>query len=108
MMLDLEAVIKLAAPFLTAIIDVVRRKYFQNKAKIIAYYGHFSHHRFKNINLENGKPSIDIYTHSVFIRNVGKLTAINVRLGHLSLPEYNIAPIVKHEISELPEGGKEI
>lgn len=42
------------------------------------------------------------------VRNSGKLAAKNVRLDHKILPDYKIIPNVKHEISDIPDGGKEI
>lgn len=49
-----------------------------------------------------------IGTHAVVVRNSGKLTAKNVRLGHQFLPNYTIYPNTKYEITDLPGGGKEI
>lgn len=179
-----------AAPLITAFIAFLLNKHFQNKPRLIAYYGHVSAHRIPNnkyslyvmssiaepnkVSLDaqySGKlpmlikhdnnvwiyglnvdgdtkltksnspekynslsfaenliqlqeVSEDIYvdirscdahlstmyvgTHAVVVRNSGRLSAKNVRLGHKSLPNYNIYPNTKYEVTSLPNGGKEI
>lgn len=47
-------------------------------------------------------------THAVVVRNSGRLSAKNVRLGHKSLPNYYIYPNTKYEVTSLPNGGNEI
>ncbi|VVC76260.1 hypothetical protein AQUSIP_15690 [Aquicella siphonis] len=47
-------------------------------------------------------------TNAVVVRNSGRLSARNVRLGHKTLPNYNIYPNTKYEVTSLPSGGKEI
>lgn len=52
--------------------------------------------------------SMYIGTHALVVRNVGKVSAKNVRLGHKRLPDYNVFPVTKYEVTVLPGGGKEI
>ncbi|HAT9718361.1 TPA: hypothetical protein ACK8SK_000240 [Legionella pneumophila] len=52
--------------------------------------------------------STNVHTHAVVVRNDGKLPTKNVRLGHNFLPNYNIYPNIKFELTNLPNGGKEI
>lgn len=179
-----------AAPLISALIAFLLNRHFQNKPRIIAYYGHVSAHTIPSnkyfvyvmssitepnkvsldtkfsdklpmlikhgnnvwiygLNLEGESQLIksnspekynslsfsenliqlqeipeDAYldirscsahvatmyigTHAVVVRNSGRLSARNVRLGHKSLPNYNIYPNTKYEVTSLPNGGKEI
>lgn len=113
MIISPEELLKISSPFVVAIIVFLLNKFFNNKPKLIAYYGHFSRHFLKK-----PQPNIPIFTHSVVVRNIGRLTATNVRLGHnkrvnkdgeaLEFPEINIFPEVMYSIVDLPDGGKEI
>ena len=93
-----------AAPLITAVIGFLLTKFFQNKAKLIAYYSYTSVHK---VTPPNSTP-LNVHTHAVVIRNSGKLPAKNVRVGHNILPDYNVIPNTKYETSKLPGGGKEI
>jgi hypothetical protein len=49
-----------------------------------------------------------IGTHSVVIRNGGRLPARNVRIGHTFLPDYNSIPSIDFQVANLPGGSKEL
>ncbi len=50
-----------------------------------------------------------IHSHSIVVRNVGKKSAFNVRVGHLSgVAAFQLAPPVNHTMAVNPNGGWEI
>ncbi|HAT4697482.1 hypothetical protein SC738_04275 [Legionella pneumophila serogroup 1] len=64
---------------------------------------------YRDINFIGGHiSSMNVHTHAVVVRNTGKLPTKNVRLGHNFLPNHNIFPNIKYELTNLPNGGKEI
>lgn len=80
---------------------------FESKEKLIALYGHVSAFKLKADSPENNNNWV--YTHSVIVKNTGRKTATNVRLGHKSLPENIIVqPDIDYSIKDLPGGGKEL
>lgn len=101
---NLENILTIVAPLITAILAFLLGKYFYNKSRLIAYYGYISVHK---VTPPEGN-EIELGTHSIVIRNSGKLPARNVRLDHKILPDYKIIPNVKYEISDIPDGGKEL
>lgn len=92
------------APLITAFIAFILNKFFQNKPKLIAYYGHISVHKVT----PPDSGSLNIHTHAVVVRNTGKLPAKNVRVGHNFLPDYNVMPSTMYEVLKIPGGGEEI
>ncbi|OGT07975.1 MAG: hypothetical protein A2X78_00235 [Gammaproteobacteria bacterium GWE2_37_16] len=112
MMITPDSLLKLLSLIIVAIIAFLLNKFFYNRPKIVAYYGHFSRHLLKK------HTPIEVFTHSVIVRNIGQMTATNVRLGHrktrdnegktLDFPEISIFPEVMYSIADLPDGGKEI
>ena len=75
----------------------------ETRSRIVAYLGHVS-----GINLSRAAPPIQVNTHSVVIRNVGRRTATNVRIGHNTLPDYQVYPDIEYHENNLPGGGVEI
>ncbi|MEN7526491.1 hypothetical protein [Cupriavidus sp. DL-D2] len=54
-------------------------------------------------------PGVQLHVHGIAVRNAGKKTAFNVRIGHnLKVHHYTIEPRVKHDTFEGPDGGWEI
>jgi len=49
-----------------------------------------------------------VFTHSVVIRNAGRRAAHNVRVGHRTLPDFNVYPSIVYSVANLPGGGAEI
>lgn len=56
----------------------------------------------------SGGPSTNKQRFSFIVRNTGRKPATNVRLGHNILPNFQMYPLVRYEVSDLPDGGKEI
>lgn len=50
-----------------------------------------------------------VHTHAVVVRNAGKMTAHNVRLGHNILPpNFSVFPAIRHRVHTFRGGGSEI
>jgi hypothetical protein len=78
---------------------------FEKQPRVLAFYGHTSSF---TLNVEERDEPLQINTHSVVIRNVGKRTAHNVRLGHTYFPDYSIYPVIPYEVNRLHNGQMEI
>lgn len=89
---NIDAIGKLVAPIVTAIFGLIAKRYFEAKPKLITYLVHAS-----AIPLGDEKKT-NVNTHSVVVRNAGKKTARNVRVGHNFLPAFQIYPQLAHEI----------
>ena len=76
---------------------------FERRPRLITYLVHTSANRIPQ---DNG--FIDIFTHSVVLRNSGSKPAKNVRLNHPILPNFNVFPAIEHRVEDLPGGGRDI
>jgi hypothetical protein len=103
MNIDIELFAKLLAPVITTIIAVIAKHYSEGRARVVSFIGHISSFKLK------GENPTDVYTHSVVVRNTGRKTAQNVRLGHHFLPDnLTVFPSVQYSIEYNPEGKAEI
>lgn len=97
-------VVTIAAPIIALFIGAALDHYVAKRSKVIAYFGHIADFRVRG-----DKGTTPVYTHSLVIRNAGRKTANNVRLGHYAMPkDYHISPAIEHKIQEIPDSGPEI
>lgn len=99
---DIDVFAKLLAPALTAIAGLIVKSYLEARPKLMTYLVHSSAiplHDEKNTNVN---------THSIVVRNAGKRTAHNVRIGHYFLPAFQIHPQLAHEIIRGTDNSAEI
>lgn len=107
MNIDWTIVATIAAPLLAALIAVWLDRWFENRPKLVVYYGHVSEFDIKP--QEEGQQEFKIHTHAIVVRNTGNRPAKNVRVGHAVLPpNFKVLPIINHHVEDLPGGGKEI
>lgn len=94
MHIDPTLVALIVGPILDAVVGVWGTRLFEKGPKLIYYYGHASAFLVRETD-----PHLTIHTHSVVIRNAGRLSAHNVRLAHNLLPQ-NVAlfPPREHRI----------
>lgn len=104
MTIDWNVVATIAAPVIALFVGVWVNRRFENRPILVSYFGHFSAFRYT---LENDQP-IQVNTHSVVLRNAGRQSATNVRLHHITLPQFNIWPAIVHNVEDLPDGSKDI
>ncbi|HEU5280608.1 MAG TPA: hypothetical protein VFU82_01315 [Gammaproteobacteria bacterium] len=64
---------------ITLLIGIFLNRIFESKSRLITYYGHVGAGKIK---IEQENKFIDIFTHSIVVRNVGRKSATNVRIGH--------------------------
>ena len=102
-MVDAESLAKVLSPLLTLVVGAAIRRYLERRPRLISFIGHVS-----TFSLLGEQPTV-VFTHSVVVRNAGRLAAKNVRLGHLNLPlNVRIEPNVEHTLSRNPDGSGEI
>jgi len=106
MRIDWNIVVAVGMPILTLFLGAWINHLFECRPKLISYLGFISSHRLPP--QADGNPGPIVNTHSVIIKNMGRKTAINVRLGHTFLPSFNVYPDIAYNVIELPGGGKEI
>lgn len=101
--MDLDVIAKLLAPIITGIVGWLIKEYLEARPKLITYMVHAS-----AIPLHDEKKT-SVNTHSIVVRNAGKKTAHNVRIGHAWLPpSFQLYPQLTHEIIEDENGAAEI
>jgi hypothetical protein len=93
MAIDWNLAALLTGPILGAVVGIIAARIVERKTKLICYYSHVSSFS------PPGQGTLN--THSVVVRNAGKLPAHNVRLGHNALPElFSVFPPCAYEIHE--------
>lgn len=125
---DWDLVSKLIFPIITAVVVAAIGKRMENRPKVVTYMAHAAGFTLPPIQgpqlvvaggesksqdtasaQSSGVPGVQINVHSIIVRNTGKKTAFNVRLGHnFRIPHYVIEPRVQHESKEMEAGGWEI
>ncbi|MBB5501569.1 hypothetical protein [Paraburkholderia sp. MM5384-R2] len=124
---DWEIVTKLVFPVITAVVVAAIAKRLEYRPKVITYMAHAAGFSLPPVegpqtppNAQTGKssdtagatpgaPGVQVNVHSVVVRNTGKKTAFNVRIGHnIAVRHYVIEPRVQHETNSAASGGWEI
>ena len=107
MLLDMDLIAKIVSPIFVAVIGAILKKYLEGRPRLIVYLVHASAHPLPNQN--QGQQSGNVHTHSIVVRNAGKKSAHNVRVGHAFLPaSYQIHPPVSHTVVSGQGGSAEI
>jgi hypothetical protein len=104
MNIDWGLVVDIAAPLLALGVGGVLNHVLEARPRLITYLAHASAFRASR---PDGT-SLQVHTHSVVLRNSGRRSATNVRLGHNKLPDYQVYPDVQYQVLDLPNGGKEL
>ncbi len=103
MQFDIEVFAKLLSPLIAALIGAIAKRYFEGKPKLISYLVHSS-----SIPL-NDEKNTQVNTHCIVVRNAGKRTSLNIRIGHSFLPKgFKVYPPVNYSVIESPSGSAEI
>lgn len=104
MTVDWHLVAQIGVPVATLFLGAWVRRWFEKRPALTSYFGHVSAFKYAR---EDGK-KVDIYTHSVVLRNAGRKSASNVRIRHTVLPSFQIVPPVDHRVIDLADNAKEI
>ncbi|EPT9269351.1 hypothetical protein ACVTOL_004783, partial [Vibrio parahaemolyticus] len=101
--LDIDLIIKLVVPVVTAILGVLIKNHLDAKPKLITYLVNASAIPLKD------DANTNVHVHSIVVRNVGKKSANNVRIGHTHLPKsYVVYPPLNHTVEEDAQGCSEL
>lgn len=103
-MIDWLVVATIAAPTIALFVGILLNRWLESRPLLISYYGHVAAFRHT---APQGQ-ALQVFTHSVVLRNAGRRAATNVRLLHRALPDFLIQPPVEYTVRELPEGMREI
>ena len=100
---DFVAIAKIISPLITLVVGVLIKHYTERRSKIISYLGHVSAF---TLNDANRTP---VFTHSIIVRNAGRKTATNIRLGHNVMPpNVSLYPNIPYKVENTQEGASEI
>lgn len=100
---DIEIIAKIVSPIIALILGALIKHYTERRSKLVSFLGHISSFKLRD------EKQTQVYTHSIVVRNAGRKSATNVRVGHNFLPpNIQISPPVKYTVEENPEGGAEI
>ena len=103
MPLDLDLAAKISVPVLSLLLGKYLDRWITKRPKLISYLGHAS-----AFTLRGDKPGT-FHTHSIVVRNAGRLAANNVRIGHNILPEhFQLYPAIAHTVERNPGNIAEI
>lgn len=104
MKIDFSVLSEIIKSIFLLIIGALITRRFEKSSKLIAYYEHVS--VFKHTP-ENQQP-LTVFSHSVILRNSGSSAATNVKIQHLTLPNFYIWPSITHHIENLADGSSNI
>lgn len=120
-----KAVIPVSAPVVAAIV----KRRLERRPKLITYLSHVSAFQVPAAGTQHASsPALPdseqlasaphgvqppqpgrVFAHSIVVRNVGKKTSTNVRIGHAAEPFcYQVFPKVSFSVTTIPNGGWEI
>lgn len=93
----------------TLLIGIFCNRVFENRPRLITYFGHISAGKIR----PGQQPELDVFTHSVVIKNVGQKPATNVRVEHNPLianiqTMISVYPPIRYQIFKIPGGGEEL
>lgn len=104
----IDLLLKISSVVITTVLGYVIKKALEGKPKLITYLVHASAIPLNPQPPSTQQPS-QVNTHTYVIRNAGRVTAKNVRVGHNYLPNsFQIYPPVSHQIIGVAGGTAEI
>ena len=104
MVIQWSIVATISAPIIALFVGVALNRAVERRSRLVTYLGHVSAHRVEH---EGGAP-LNVFTHSVVLKNAGRSSAHNVRLTHSILPTFNVHPSIAYETEMLPTGDIDI
>jgi hypothetical protein len=108
--IDIALVERIVEPVVGGLLLALVLRLIERRARVVVFYGHIG---FFQLHPSANGPGGAVHTHTVVIRNAGRLTAHNVRVPHkVSLAAANInvsvLPQINYSVQPLPTGGDEI
>lgn len=103
--MDWNLLANIGSPIVALLFGAWITRYIERRPQLTAYISHVSGIRAR---LAEDGPDAFVNTHTVVIRNSGKLKSSNVRVGHSQLPLFGIYPEIRYRVEDLEGSGKEI
>lgn len=107
MQVDWDLAFRIGLPFATLFAGVAINRAFERRSKLIAYYGHVSAHRIQPV-----PPNTEVFfvnTHSIVLRNAGRLLTKNIRVHHRIRPvNIDVVPAVPHTFETMADGSTDL
>ena len=104
MTVDWNLVSSIAVPVACLFLGAWVTRRFEKRPEIVSFFGHASSF---SIPSESGNGLV-VNTHAVVLRNVGKRSAVNVRMTHATLPSVTVFPHTPYRTEDLPGGGVDL
>ena len=104
MAMDWNLVSTIAVPFLCLFFGAFVNRKLERRPVIVSFFGHASSFSIKS---DEGNV-LGVNTHTVVIRNVGKRSAVNLRMTHAILPNINVFPQIPYHSESLPGGAVDL
>src|SRR6266852_7016195 len=107
--MDWELAAKVGIAVLTVLLTEISRQRFERRPRLIAYYSSVC--AFPPPSAAPAPPAEPTFTftHSIVVRNAGKKSAFNVRVGHYGgKVTFEVSPPMNHTVQENPHAGWEI
>ena len=104
MTIEWNVVAIIASPLIALVLGAILDRALERRPRLITYLGHVSAHR---MNQQDGAP-LDVFTHSIVLKNSGRKPANNIRISHSILPSFNVFPSIKYNVETLQDGVTEI
>lgn len=109
MLIDFSLFGRIAEPLVILVLGTFIGRWIEKRPRLVVYYGHVGEFQLQ----PSGQyPSATVHTHSVVIKNTGKLAARNVRLPHnipLKPPlNFSVQPPTDFTRKPLESGGEQI
>lgn len=130
--IDPEAVLKLLAPIVVALLGAWAKRHFEGHAKLVTYLVHAASNPLPPPSQQPPPPQLPsqpvaqqtapvppvpapigpppitaVNTHAVVVRNVGKKTANNVRIDHAVFPlSFGVHPPIRHTVTRQGDGAE--
>lgn len=106
MTVDWMVVSTIAAPVIAIFVGIALDRFLERRPNLIAYFTHASAFNLPAIATAQ---AVDVNTHGIVIKNVGKRPATDIRVRHHILPNhFRVFSIIEHRVENLPGGGVEI
>jgi hypothetical protein len=107
--IDFSVVGRIAEAVVIAVLGILAGRAIERRARLTVFYGHVGEFQLQPM---GNNPALTVHTHSVVVRNTGRLAAHNVRMPH-ALPlkpplNFSVWPQTAFARAPLPGGGEEI
>jgi hypothetical protein len=103
MKVDWDIVIKIIVPLGTLVLGKYLDRWLSKRPKLISYLGHSSAF------IVRSTPPVNVHTHAIVVRNAGRATANQVRIGHYILPDnIQLYPSIPYTVERAQDGAAEI